>query len=206
MAKILVTRPSHDVETCYLDAWMGLIEKDAQKRGIPLIQLLRERATQKNTISTLRDASGAFFNGHGTPNTIQGHKNEILIDDGNVTCLSQKVVFARACEAGASLGPLAISKGCTAFIGYKRKFRFWAQSLPHPLEDKFAGPIIEASNAVMHALLKGHTVEEAVDEMRRKTIQNVLDQFKHKGADRIVQTLLHNMNGVVAQGNLQATI
>jgi hypothetical protein len=46
MKKLLITLPEHDEATYYLSVWSEPIIKEAEKRGIQVLKLKRERANK----------------------------------------------------------------------------------------------------------------------------------------------------------------
>ena len=53
-----------------------------------------------------------IINGHGNATSVGGHDNEILVSvhDG-ADLFKDKIVFVRACDAGAALGPEIMRNG-----------------------------------------------------------------------------------------------
>lgn len=106
-----------------------------------------------------------FFNGHGSPTAMYGNRiGDELIKSSDTDILKNSLVFARACDCLAVLGKKAVKDGCTAFIGYKKKF--WVAQLnsmlSRPLHDPLAKPIMKNSNIIANELIKGQSVENAV--------------------------------------------
>ena len=64
---ILITRPSYDDATNYLFYYADLVIKEAEQKGIQVIDLKRPKLTQKNFTEIVKDKNPSFifFNAHG---------------------------------------------------------------------------------------------------------------------------------------------
>lgn len=163
---LLITRPNHDLITTYLFHWSKLVIKEARKKKIKVLDLSENKANNKTFVSYIRKHRPilVFFNGHGDEATITGYDNETLVSVGqNEVVLSEKIVYARSCDAAKSLGPKCIEKGALTFIGYKKKYviGYSPSKATTPLKDEVARLFIEPSNLVPISLLKGNKVKDA---------------------------------------------
>ena len=79
--KLLITRPEHDITTRYLSRWSEKIIKEADKKGIDIIDLRGGKANRKRVIGTLekRNPNGAFLNGHGGDKFVAGQDNKTIL-------------------------------------------------------------------------------------------------------------------------------
>ncbi len=210
---MLVTRPRYDDATYYLFCYAELVIKEAEERGIAVLDLKRPRLTRQNFTNMMMNDKPplfVFFNAHGNEKAIYGDKvktgedEEILVEEGrNHHLLNSKMVYARACWSAASLG-WACRNGC--FIGYKMPFGFWMNEKwsTNPLNDNAAKLFLEPSNLIASSLLKGSTAEEAVDKSRNLSKKNILKLLKEKeepGAMASIMVLWSNMESLEILGN-----
>lgn len=169
---MLVTRPRHDAAVEYLYHWAEDVIRFAKGKGIGVIDCFGEKANRAEVSSHLAKQSPrlVLFNGHGNPDAIHGHGNEVLVDGGTSGMLKSKIVYAVSCMVASALGKNSCEKGCSAFIGYEQDFGFIkdAQRECTSAKDRFARPFREASNAVPIALIKGSTAGEAFEKSQRK--------------------------------------
>lgn len=173
MSKIfLLTRPQHEHRVSYLYAWSDDILDFAKNQNIPFTDFKREEANKENVENYLkkRNPSLVIFNGHGAADVILGHKDlpVIMIND-NEDLLKDKIVYARACYAAASLGNSIVKKGGKCFLGYSQPFA-WVHSADrtcNPATDRLAFPFKEISNSIPLALLDGRTAKEAHDKTKK---------------------------------------
>jgi len=211
---LIITLPKWDNVTEYLSHFSWQILSAAEENNIPYKKLEETEASKKSFEKTINKLNYSFivFNGHGSPNSIKGHKDEVIIEAGNNGYLiNDRIVYARACEAGAVLGRIFkenTSRGC--FIGYEFPFVFWADKTwdSVPLKDETAKKFLEPSNMVAISLLKGHTAEEA----HQNGIMHMKKNFKKeilrgtKDSFQIAEALWNNFTGQVLFGNSQAVI
>ncbi len=210
MKEMLVTRPNYDDATSYSFYYAGLIIEEAENKGIRAIDLRRPRLTKENFVSIIedKDPSFIFFNAHGDEKVICGDKiggkEDILIEENkNHNLLNSRLIYARTCFAGASLGK-ACKNGC--FIGYNAPFSFWSNEKwsTTPLNDNTAKMFFEPSNLVVSSLLKGNTAKEAVGKsnaLSKKTIFGLLKEENEPGAIACINLLWGNMEGLSISGN-----
>ena len=210
MGEILITRPCYDLATSYIFYYAGLIVDEAEDTGVPTIDLKRPRLTQKILTDMIKEKSPGFlfFNAHGNEKTIFGDKidgrEEVLIQEGtNHNLLDGKIIYARACNAAASLGK-ACKDGC--FVGYSVRFRFWTDDRwsANPSNDSTAKLFFEPSNLIASSLLRGNTAEESVNKsiiQTKKNILKLLKEQKEPGATASIMLLWNNMTGLEICGN-----
>lgn len=106
-----------------------------------------------------------MFNAHGTPKYILGFKEPMLMASENEHLTNGLVIYARTCSSAAELGKNCYEKGgAKAFVGYSWYFTFLTDNNneARPLADEDARPVLETSNVIVEALLKGNTIHEAV--------------------------------------------
>jgi hypothetical protein len=125
---LLVTRPQYDDGTYYLYHYAGEVIDYAEKKDINVLDLARPRLTRKffTDLISNKNPSVVFFNAHGGPNCIYGDKinnvEEILVGENtNHKLLNNRIVYARSCYTGTSLGVACVEDG-GCFIGYTSAF------------------------------------------------------------------------------------
>lgn len=175
---ILITRPNYDPITTYLFHWTIFVIKEARQKSTKVLDLKGDKANNKTFTNYMRkhDPALVFFNGHGDANSITGDNEEVLVQTNqNDDILVGKIVYARSCDAGDKLGPSAVAKGTTAFIGYKKKFAvgYTPSKTTRPLADTVAKLFIEPSNLVPISLLKGNKVKDAYRKSQEAMFRNI---------------------------------
>ena len=176
---MLITRPNHDITTNYLYFWSIPLIDFASKNKKRVIDLSKKRANAKEFTSVLKKVRPNFIviNGHGNKTSVTGYDNEILLNlSNNIELLKGKIIYARSCSSAKKLGPVSVTKGCLAYLGYDDDFVFMISNnkISRPLEDKLAKLFLEPANYVVILLLKGHTAYEANRRSREKYRQNIL--------------------------------
>jgi len=199
---ILITRSSYDDATSYLFYYAGIVMKEAEGKGIKVIDLKRPNLTLGRFTSAIKEKQPQFifFNAHGDEDAIYGdkigEKEEVLIKENiNHQLLDSKLVYARSCWAAASLGK-ACKGGC--FIGYSLPFNFWIDERwsSKPQNDNTARWCLEPSNLIVSSLFKSNTAEEAVTKsinMSKKNMLKLLKIQNEPGVVDIIAVLWNNM-------------
>lgn len=210
----IVTRPQHDVTTRYISAWAEEIISFAKRKGVMLVDLVRDKATRRELEGRIRKIAPRliFFNGHGSQDSVKGHDNEILIKVGdNDSLLWGRIVYVLACDSGGVLGPTIAQGKNTAFIGYKDEFIFVGdiRYVGRPLEDPKAQPFMESSNQVMLSILKGHSASKASEkskELYRKNFTTFTSSSADADSVQVAQFLWWNMRNQVCLGDQSARL
>lgn len=194
--------------TYYLFYWAGLLIDEAKKRKIETIDLAKDKATKErlHNYLTKQPISIVILNGHGNQEAIAGQEGEIIISTGNGTCLlKDKIIFARACDAGAILGKEIIQMGAKGFIGYDQPFMFPIDKdcFNKPLEDELAASVLECSNQVGFSLIKGRPVEQAQKDSLNKYAE-IIDEYSSSEATNsfLLPILLWNMKNQVCYSQI----
>ncbi|MBW2966467.1 hypothetical protein KY342_05170 [Candidatus Woesearchaeota archaeon] len=209
---MLIIRTNYDIQTDYLYIWSNELINDAKKRGFKVTKIEGKYVTLKDVKGKIkaRKPNFIFFNGHGSTKSFYDNNNKPFIDIDSSDIFEGKVTFARACDCLKELGPNAIKKGCYAFIGYKKKF--WISRSHkrecHPLKDDVAKPAIECSNVIVKELLKGKSVNEAVQKSHMKSVDYILELIYSKEplASASLQAVVTNDLALDFEGNPSATI
>lgn len=174
---ILITRPNHDLITTYLFKWSEHIIKLAKSKNIPVLDLSGSKANEKNFTSYIikNNPVLVFLNGHGNKDIITGYDNKPLLSaNTNEDLVTEKIVYARSCDAAVNLGELCVKKGTLAFIGYKKKYSigYSHSSITRPLQDEVAKLFIEPSNLIPMSLIKGNTVKDSYRKSQESMARN----------------------------------
>lgn len=212
--KLIVTRPQHDVTTRYLSNWAEEIIQLAERKGVDVIDLLRDKANRKELEGRIKKLLPEllFLNGHGDDDTIAGHDNEVLIKaEDNHEMLKGIITYALSCNSGKVLGQKVTEGNDSTFIGYSDEFIFVANNnyITRPLDDPQARPFMKSSNQVIVALIKGHSAREA-SERSKKLFQEHFIKLSSSNADQdslqAAQFLWWNMRNQVCLGNGEAKL
>lgn len=213
MRVILITRPNHDLVTTYISAWAKLVLIEADKSGIPKLDLAGKKANKSNFESYIKRNKPKliFLNGHGSTDSITGFDNEILVNLKNSSLLKDKIIYARSCDAGSRLGSKLVKDGALCFIGYKPGFvvgyseEYWIR----PLQDKLAKLFLEPSNLVPASLLKGNSTEDAYRKSQEAILRNFYFALSTKASVEekdAAPYLWHNRKHQVLLGNSSAKL
>lgn len=153
-----------------------------------------------------------MFNGHGSPEEICGHKQEIIISaKENPEVLKNAVVYSLSCSSALILGPKSIENGAISFIGYELDFALGKdpESEASPKYDKIARLFLEPSNILFTSLLNRKNVKDSVEKAKKKMKDNIdylhtTDSFPE--AIFYAPFLFGNYLGLIAHGNNEAFI
>lgn len=211
---LLITRPNHDQTTNYLCQWSEGTVRIATEKNFTVYDLKGKKATQKNfeSYNNIKKPRLFFLNGHGNADTITVYDNEPIVTnkiDGN--SVKNRIIYARSCDAGQSLGKDLVKIGASAFIGYKRKyiFGYTPSKLTRPLEDQLARLFLEPTNLVVTTLLKGHSVEEAQNRSKTAMNKNFRRMISSVASDEekyAARWLWSNINSQVMFGDEKAAL
>ncbi|MFH1246394.1 MAG: hypothetical protein V1489_01280 [Candidatus Liptonbacteria bacterium] len=209
----LVTRPEYELVTRYFYRWAEPVIEEATRKGCEIIDLDHDKANHDRLVGTLRKKPTkmlVMLNGHGNKTTIAGDGHKAMVDVADADCFKGKIVYARACESAAELGPAAVLKGAVAYIGYDIPFTFLHEGKSAtPLEDETAALFLEPSNAVCDALLKGHSAGEANARSRAKyrhNIQQILISDAKGEYSYALSFLFDDMEHQLCLGNQDARV
>jgi len=167
---ILITNPSHDIATKYLDAWITSIifSIGHNHNNVEICELKGTNATREELGKIIKDKNPGMvlFHGHGSHDSIEGYRCVLINCQMNLDMLKERTVHSLSCDSGKTLGPKLISAGSDAFVGYKEEFKFIhlnksneKERLSDPVAIYFLGPAFEA----VKALIGGKTAREAYE-------------------------------------------
>lgn len=211
---VLVTTPSFDSTTRYISTWAEETINKLKSKQLQFIFLKKNRATASILDSMIKkhNPSLLFLNGHGGPDFVCGHDNEILVQAGkNEIVLKNTVTYALSCSSAKVLGKTTVQAGANAYIGYNEDFIFFIspESISRPIGDKTADMFLTPANHVIVSLTKGHTAEEATNQARSyfiKNIQKLLSSESSVDEREYVRYLVWDMKSLVCQGNPSAVV
>ncbi len=213
MSKLLITRPEHDITTRYLAKWSEEIIKEAQAKGMGVIDLHRTKANRERVIGVMEKISPRLvvLNGHGSKNSVAGHEDEVILESSDKKAVKSKIIFARSCQSAQGLGQKSIANGANAYLGYKEDFllAYNPSKISRPLEDKTAKLFLEPSNAVAVSLLKNHSTgyaDKKAKDLFRRNVKNLLVKGPSGDDYFTVKYLLWDMTHQVCLGDMDAIL
>lgn len=211
---LIITMPRYDDVTEYFSQFSKEILKEAKGEDLPVKPLVGKEAIKSFFELVAEDFpyNLIVLNGHGTAEEVFGQDKKPLITEGvNEQLLAGRITYARACEAGASLGKsvaLLNKDGC--FIGYELPFQFYGDITwaANPIKDNTARIFLGPSNAIPIALIHGKTASEAHENAKRMMLKNLNKVLRNIDKDSlaIAEALWSNYDGQVLLGNGNASL
>lgn len=104
----LVTAPNSDPTTRYISIWAERTVEELKSKRLQFVLLFKERAVVSVLESMIKKHSPSllFLNGHGGPDAVCGHNDEVLVKAGkNELALKGTVTYALSCSSAKTLGP-----------------------------------------------------------------------------------------------------
>jgi hypothetical protein len=212
---MLITCPAYDDATAYLKHYSKAVIIEAENKSLK-IKSIEDKELNLETFSEILKKIAyrlVVINGHGSNDTIFGYKNQIMISQGkNDYLLKERIVYARSCDAGQTLGPESMQgtkEGC--FIGYRLPFIFYmdAQWTTKPNNDQIAKMFLEPSNLVPIYLIKGHQAIDAHERSKEQILRNmkkILAAPKDDESSLYIEALWNNYSGQVIYGKKEAKL
>ncbi len=211
MKKMLIIRPDYDIGTNYLFLWSEEVIDFATQKNWHVEKSDGEKATKQDFESRINNKPNfIFINGHGAKDVVVGHAHIPLVNLSNCSLLKNTITFTRACNCIQELGKKSVEEGCTAFIGYSKEF--WVPRLHSyestPLKDPLAKPVIEVSNSIPISIIKGHSVEESINNSKSLAEKHLLKLILSKEPnDRaVLRAMLNNISALDYEGKKDARI
>jgi len=211
---ILMTLPQFDGVTEYLHAFSQDIIKVAKNQQTPINILERKNANKKTFESELRkNHKLIIFNGHGSPNTIKGHKNETIIEKGkNENLLKEKITYSRSCSSASGIGNSSMQntkEGC--FIGYSLPFVFYNDTTwaGNPSKDPTAKTFFTTTNCIPNGIINGKKCIDAHNNSKKailKAIKKTLLKKDSQNSQPIAEALWNNYSTQTIIGNKNASL
>jgi hypothetical protein len=178
MVKVLFSRPSDDVTLGYLYYYSNKLVRISKKLGHETINKEKSDAN-RNVLTSLivkQNPKLMMFNGHGSPEEICGHKQEVIISaKENSEILNGAIIYSISCSSALILGPKSVKEGAECFIGYELDFALGKDpdSEASPRHDKIARLFLKPSNTLFSNLLKGKDVKSAVVKAKKEMEENI---------------------------------
>lgn len=214
MACVLFSRPCDDITISYLYYYSKELVSESDHLGHKTINKEKKDANKEIILSIIKNQKPELimFNGHGSPEEICGHKQEVIISAGkNPQVLKKAIVYSLSCSSALILGPKSVENGAISFIGYELDFAIGkdSDSEASPKHDKIAKLFIEPSNILFSSLLNRKSVEACVKKARKKMKDNIdylhtTDSFPE--AIYYAPFLFGNYLGLVAHGDKDAFV
>ncbi|MFH0831254.1 MAG: hypothetical protein V1886_00070 [archaeon] len=213
---MIITCPKHDDATEYLAYYSREILEEAKTKNLKVKEVIPNKSFNLASFSDIIksiDYQLVIFNGHGSPDSIFGYKDNIIVKAGeNANLLKERIIYARACEAGLVLGKECMKNtenGC--FIGYNLPFVFYLDQTwsANPHNDNTARLFLIPSNSVPISLIKGNTCINAHNSSREKILKNInklLTGRLEPDTIFLVEGLWNNYMGQVIIGNESAML
>ena len=206
---LIITLPQYDNATEYLTYYSKFITKEVEKKGIKTKEIHGNELNLKEFTKIIKklDYNFVVFNGHGTTDSILGHKTDVILKVGvNEELMKDRIIYARSCNAAVSLGVECTKSSGGAFIGYIFPFVFYMneQWSTKPSNDNVAKLFLEPSNQVPISLIKGNSAKESDINSKKhifKNINKVLKNPSEPDTPFIVEGLWNNYLGQVVRGN-----
>ncbi len=205
--RLLLTRSRHDLLNEYLYAYCEDVISEARSLGWQVDRMEDADNNSSQLRSRLSKSSYhfVFFNGHGNCDCVCGDANKEIITTAEGGLLSRSISYARSCDALTTLGKEAVVQGCLAFIGYRTSFLlpYTNEYALTPLKDPAARPVIEISNIVPKLILKGATVQKAVESARSKSGEMLIKMLGSSEPldSAVFRALYHNHDALSFEGN-----
>ena len=214
MACVLFSRPCDDVTLNYLHYYSKELVLECDKIGHKTINKEKEEANKAIIISIINKQKPELimFNGHGSPEEICGHKQEVIISaKENPETLKNTIVYSLSCSSALILGPKSVENGAISFIGYEFDFALGkdTESEASPKYDKIAKLFLEPSNILFSSLLNKKNVKTSVEKAKKKMKENI--DYLHATSSfpeaiYYAPFLFGNYLGLIAHGDNEAFI
>ncbi len=209
--KLFLARSNHDIGNHYLFAYSQEIVKEAEARGWSVERADNDHNIRKAVHSRLTNRPDlVVLNGHGSNDEVYGFKDEVVLGSSDSDLLSGCVTFIRACASLNGLGIRAIRSGAKAVAGYRGDF--WIPRIHEyhaaPLKDPSARPVLEASNLVPLRLLKGSTIQSAVEASKKRSFE-LISKMLTRGEpydSPSVRALINNQSVLGFEGEPDSTV
>jgi len=210
---IVVTNPSHDRATNYLDAWIKHVLSNISIPDVEIFELTESKATKENFEKLVNEKNPQLilFHGHGSPDSIMGFNYGVLVKcDSNLEILKDKIVHSLSCDSGKKMGPAAVKIGSVAFIGYKEEFKFIHLNKlteQERLTDGIASLFLKPAFSAVTSLIKGDTIKEVYTKSQQESasvLRNLLTGVASTNVTIIASRVYHNLINQMYVGNENA--
>ena len=212
---VLFVRPCHDDVISYLYHYSDELVKLSSSKGFKTLNKKKEQANKKvvSSVISVNKPKFIMFNGHGNERCICGHNDEVLIEAGrnyDLSLLKNKITYSLSCSSASELGK-EVGDDKTAFIGYTDDFALGmdVNCQASIRRDEIAKFFLEPSNLLVKSLLKGNSVEEAVNkakELMKSNISRLRTTTSFLNATDYIPYLFNNYIVLKAHGNVNARL
>lgn len=191
--------PNDNYTTLFSYPAAGQIKTKATAEGWTVTDLAINDANRAKVTSTINGKPVDFVvhYDHGGDFVMCGQNNnqfENAIDNLNVALLKSKAASTVSCETAIGLGPLAITSGARAYLGY---------SDLHWVYFAWTSQFTQAANAANNALLEGKTYQEAYN-IAYNVYTTMYNQILAAGDVPAASAMLHNRNCLTLLGDPNA--
>ncbi len=212
MNPVLFVRPYHDDVTAYLFFYSKELVRVSLSKGFSTLNREKAAASKEIVLGIIHKKNPAFimFNGHGNPDTICGHNDEVIIHRGsNHLLLKKKIVYSLSCSSAAGIG-MEVGDEQSTFIGYLHDFGVGMDTRCQASirRDERARMFLEPSNLLVQSILKGNSAQEAAEKAKELMKKNLslLRTDSAPDAKDYVPYLFNNYMALTVLGNTQASL
>lgn len=212
---ILFVRPCHDDVISYLYYYSDELVRLSNSKGFKTLNKEKEQAnaTVVGGIISVNKPEFIMFNGHGNERCICGHNDEIIIGMGkgcDLSLLNNKITYSLSCSSASKLGE-KVGNDKTTFIGYTDDFALAMDTNCQASikRDNIAKFFLEPSNLLVKSILKGNSVDEAVNkakELMKSNISKLRTTNSFLNATDYIPYLFNNYMVLKAHGNVNARL
>lgn len=214
MTCVLFSRPADDSQLNYLHYYSKELVELSEMLGHKTINKELQEANKATIISLVKKQKPRLimFNGHGSPEEICGHKQEVLVSTiENSDILKGTITYTLSCSSALVLGPKSVEEGAVCFIGYESDFALGKdpESEASPRYDKIAKLFLEPSNLLFSSLLRGQNVKISVKKAKQKMADNISYLNTTKSFPEAIYYapfLFGNYMSLTSHGNQDASI
>ncbi len=206
---LIITLPRWDTATEYLAYYSKFIIDEAEEKNFKIKEIADTDLNMKNFTEIINklDYNFIVFSGHGTPNSIFGYKENIIVKIGvNSEILKDRAIYARSCNAASVLGVECTTNSKGAFVGYIFPFVFYIDERwsTKPSNDNTAKLFLELSNQVPISLIKGNSAKDSDFNSKKQILKNIDKALRNPSEPEtpfIAEGLWNNYLGQVVLGN-----
>ncbi|MDD2245187.1 MAG: hypothetical protein PHR13_11350, partial [Dysgonamonadaceae bacterium] len=190
---IVITRPNYNRSTRYFYYWAKNPIEIAKEKGMKIIDLKVERATEKELKRSMKfNPCMIVFNGCEDLKKLLGFNSEVLIDkcQSLFSNKTARIILVRD-----------FKKNKFAYIGHVKPFTFiHSSSIYNPLDDNIAHLFLDPLENLVIDIVKGKTVGEAFQRCK-DLLQENIKKCPSLGYDFAIPYLTSNYESLVLFGS-----